>query len=509
VTYAQHTEVERKYDVPNRAVVPPLHKLGGVSAVGQPEPLFLEAVYFDTPDLALAAAGITLRRRTGGDDAGWHLKLPVSSQERTEGRLPLGDDQDGVPSVLLDRARVHVRDHPVQPVTKICTRRLVHRLLDDEGTVLAEICDDDVTATSPSGEAADLRWREWEVELVDGPVSLLDKVEGKLLAVGAARSNSPSKLVRAMGDRMPTTSGSRRWTNGRIISIAELLDSHMTEQLTRLKRQDMQCRENASASVHKLRIASRRLRAALATYRPVFLPGTTEDLRVELKWLGQVLAGARDTQVMRERLDEMVRTQPDELVLGPVGQLIDEELGASSEAGRAATMAALESERYFRLLDALDDFVRTPPYAKAAARLARRDLPRLLQRDWKRVRRADRTARRATDPSERDNALHEVRKSAKRLRYAAESTIPVLGKRAKQLAKMAGRIQEVLGEHQDTTVTRKTLREIGIRAHLSGENGFTFGRLHALEEMRATELERQYPALLARFPSDVGRWVKR
>jgi CHAD domain-containing protein len=508
VTYAQHAEIERKYDVPDQAIVPSLHEIGGISIVEAPETLLLEATYFDTADLALASAGITLRRRTGGEDAGWHLKLPVSAQERKEVRVSLDDEPDTVPTILLDLVRVHVRDHPVQPVTLIRTRRLVHHLLDGQGTVLAELCDDQVVAASPSGDAADVHWREWEVEVVDGPVSLLDDVEATLLAEGAAPSQAASKLSRALGNRIPSASGSQP-TNGRIISTGELLRGFLTEQVSRLKRQDLQCRENPSASVHKLRISARRLRAALATYRPVLLPGTTEDLRAELKWLGEALAGSRDAQVMRERLDEVVRAQPLELVLGPVGQRIDDELGASSQAGHADMMAALESVRYFRLLDALDDFVRTPPFADAAGRLARRDLPRLLQRDWKRIKLADRVARRATDPDERDRALHEVRKCAKRLRYSAESASPVFGGRAKQLAKMAKRIQEVLGEHQDTVVVRKRLREIGATAHLSGENGFTFGRLHALEELRATELERAYPALLARFPSNVGRWVKR
>jgi CHAD domain-containing protein len=102
----------------------------------------------------------------------------------------------------------------------------------------------------------------------------------------------------------------------------------------------------------------------------------------------------------------------------------------------------------------------------------------------------------ATAPDAGEHALHDVRKAAKRLRYAAESADPVLGKLANRLASRAEAIQELLGEHQDTVVARATLRDIAVRANGEGENGFTFGRLHGLEEARAAELRAAYPVVL-------------
>src|SRR5215213_912440 len=90
----------------------------------------------------------------------------------------------------------------------------------------------------------------------------------------------------------------------------------------------------------------------------------------------------------------------------------------------------------------------------------------------------------ADDPG-RDAALHEVRKAAKRARYAAEVARPVLGRRAKAFARRVKAVQKVLGEHQDTVVIRGELRRIGVQAHLDGENGFSFGRLHALQQASA------------------------
>ena len=88
---------------------------------------------------------------------------------------------------------------------------------------------------------------------------------------------------------------------------------------------------------------------------------------------------------------------------------------------------------------------------------------------------------RPTDPQQHDAALHEARKKAKRLRYAAESTTPVLGKPAKKPASVTKQVQQALGQRQDTVVSRQRLREYGVKAYIDGENGFTFGGLHALD----------------------------
>ena len=98
----------------------------------------------------------------------------------------------------------------------------------------------------------------------------------------------------------------------------------------------------------------------------------------------------------------------------------------------------------------------------------------------------------AGDAAERDLAFHDARKKAKRLRYAAESATPVLGKRARSLATDTKAIQQVLGIHQDTVVARDRLRAYGMQAHLDGQNAFTFGRLHALEQARAERAEADF-----------------
>ena len=108
-------------------------------------------------------------------------------------------------------------------------------------------------------------------------------------------------------------------------------------------------------------------------------------------------------------------------------------------------------------------------------------------------------ARRRACAHERDEDLHEIRKTAKRARYAAEAVRPVRGKSARRLARTMEDVQEVLGEHQDAVTARPVLRDLGVRAFLAGENGFTFGLLSMAEAADAEEARRRYRALRPRL----------
>ena len=81
-------EIERKYEATPETRLPDLTRAAGVSAVRHRGLMGLDAVYHDTEDLRLAADSITLRRTTGGSDAGWRLKFPVSTGIRDEIHAP-------------------------------------------------------------------------------------------------------------------------------------------------------------------------------------------------------------------------------------------------------------------------------------------------------------------------------------------------------------------------------------------------------------------------------------
>jgi CHAD domain-containing protein len=100
-----------------------------------------------------------------------------------------------------------------------------------------------------------------------------------------------------------------------------------------------------------------------------------------------------------------------------------------------------------------------------------------------------RRARQAPRGQARDLALHGARKSARRARYAAEVTRPASGQPAKKFARQMKKVQSVLGDHQDTVIARLAARDLGISAHLAGENAFTYGLLYERELHQAGRLQ--------------------
>jgi CHAD domain-containing protein len=482
-----HVEVERKYDVDAGFVLPDPSGLAGagVATVDEPVEHALEAVYHDTADLRLARARITLRRRTGGSDAGWHLKLPGDDGARTELHEPLGRAVENPPRALLDTVRGILRGAPTRPVATLRNSRVVRILRDAEGRALAEIADDTVTASAsgPDGAAELQAWREVEVELVDGDESLLAPVGEWLVEAGARPSGSASKLARVLSSRLPAAEPPAAGENG-APTAGDVVLGALRAQVEALQASDVGLRTDRPDSVHQLRVAARRLRSILAAYRSVLDRDRTEPLRDELSWFGGELSQARDDEVALAHLRDLVREQPPELVLGPVAARLQQADLAAGEAGRRQALATLDDDRYLRLLDSLHDLLDDPPVTPAAADPAPPVLRAAVRTAGKRMRRRLAAAHRA-DAGDREEALHAVRIAAKRVRYATEVGVDELGKPAKRLMKTAKKVQKVLGEVQDTVVTREHCRRQGIAASAAGENGFTYGLLHGLEEARA------------------------
>jgi inorganic triphosphatase YgiF len=203
----EHVETELKFEVSLHFVVPELSGLADGVTVTEPQVRLLVASYFDTRDLRLAATGITLRRRTGGTDAGWHLKLPVGAGTRRELQAPLGDAAaTTVPPELAALVASWVEDHPLQVVAVLETRRTVRNLVSADGQILAEVADDTVTGQIPSlsdSPAEPVTWREIEVELVSGGPQILAAARSRLAAAGARPSSSASKLGRLLSTPRP------------------------------------------------------------------------------------------------------------------------------------------------------------------------------------------------------------------------------------------------------------------------------------------------------------------
>jgi CHAD domain-containing protein len=225
-------------------------------------------------------------------------------------------------------------------------------------------------------------------------------------------------------------------------------------------------------------VATRRRRSALQAYGKIIDRSGTRELTDELKWLAGVLGDARDLEVLHARFTHAVEGLPEELVVGQVQARLTRFFTGREADARTALIAALDSDRYLALLAAVDGLLADPPLTRLARGKAPRQLSALVGRAHRRVAAHVKTADQLAPGEERDTQWHEARKASKRLRYAAEAAAPVLGKPAQRLVKQVKHVQELLGDHQDAVVARPVLREIGVQAHLDGENGFTFGILH-------------------------------
>lgn len=516
-----HPEVEMKFQVEDGYEVPSVVELAGPRddgvpwSQGEPEKQVLRATYFDTADLALARHGLTLRRRVGGADAGWHLKVPVSGVERSEIRLPPGRSASVVPRALQRLVRARAAGQPLVPVAKLTTRRAVHRVVDPTGDALLELADDRVSARRvlPLAGAGDVTgpeivWREIEVEALDGDGEVLAAVAAELRARGVVPAPHTSKLARVLQvDEHVTPAGRRKGTRPPTKSSASRVAlAYVSDQLEQLRAQDLLVRLDRPGSVHTMRVATRRLRSALATFRPAFASDVVVPLRDELKWLAGVLGTVRDAEVMHERVLDVV--QSEDAVPSPVAAEADAQLRSAHAAAREAALVELDSERYDRLLDDLEAFVLTPPTTRRGARPAKKTLRRGVATEYSRVRRLVERAGTATDPERRAELLHDARKAAKRTRYAAELASDTFGRDARTFAAAMESTQELLGQHQDSVVLRRRLRQLAESA-TDPVAAFTYGRLHALEEGRARDTEEQLPSVWAAASKKrLRRWLR-
>jgi len=249
-----------------------------------------------------------------------------------------------------------------------------------------------------------------------------------------------------------------------------------------LVRQD----NNNPRGVHQTRVATRRLRSDLRTFRVALDTQWAAELRAELGWLGGVLGAARNADVLQQRLTERGKALPPGSAAG-----VKEAMTALAEhraRAHAALLDALGSERAHILIGRLVEAEQAPPLAGEADRPASIALPRIVRGAYKAL---DRGVRSLADPPS-DAELHAVRIRAKRCRYAAEACAPALGKPARRLARAAEALQEALGELSDAVAAEQWLRDFSQQAG-SSAGAFAAGELAVLEQAAAFRARSRWP----------------
>jgi CHAD domain-containing protein len=489
-------EVEAKFRVHPPFQIPELvGERTGAASVDEPVQHELRAVYWDTSDLRLAREGITLRHRSGEGDSkdGWHLKLPIR-----EGRLPdastssrdevhAAGDSDTIPAALRGLVHPWSRTAVLGPVATLLTGRTVYLLHDSAGQPLVELTDDLVSVVNAGHVAG--RFREIEVEDRGGGYAAIEAVGSLLRAHGAVGGEFVPKVVRALGpqataDPDPPLPGEVSLDEPARVAVRDML----RRDVRRLITLDLSVRRGGDDAVHQMRVTARRLRSILKTFKPLLDPEWANSLRNELKWLADELGGARDNEVLLERLTRHLDEIPPELVVGPVQARLSQVIGANLETGRAFAAAMLDSERYIVLLERLVDAGWEPMTAPAGEQPTGEAIPGLIKKAWKKLA-ADVAD---LDPNGRDSvAWHKVRIEAKRLRYSCEAAVPMFGKPAKNLGKQAESLQDTLGENQDATIAADQLFEIAT-ARGGGTVAFTLGLLFARQTESAATARAQF-----------------
>ena len=499
-----HQENERKYDgLPN----PPLTaaELPHVARLRARGTERLDAVYYDTPDLRLLRRGVTLRRRAGGRDAGWHLKAPGPDGSRTETGLPLDtDDLHHVPPELIARTRADARGRPVEPVAHLRTRRELTLLLDEAGGTLAElardtvsarVCGATVRADGHTGPSDPVSWVETEVEAVDGGPDLLDEVDARLRRRGMQPSASANKLGRVFAAELAAEGPARRPDDERAAerpdgrapdSVGAALTTYLRSRFEDLRRLDPAVRLDEPDSVHRARVQVRRLRSALAAHRRILDRAATDPLDEELRWLGKVLGRARDAEVLGEGLGAQAAGLPPAGDPARVGATIRTWFGDAYRQAHLDAVQAMESPRYFDLLDALEELVARPPLT-ARAEHGRGEARRMLRKQRRRTGRRLRSALAGRSGPDRDQALHRARKAAKRARYAAESVTTLVPGPADRTTGLMKKIQKPLGAHQDGVMGEEALSGLATAGSEPDVPAFGLGMLYARQRADARQ----------------------
>ncbi|MBK4137548.1 CHAD domain-containing protein [Corynebacterium macginleyi] len=535
-------EVEAKFAVAESTQLPELTRLESVDHIAETRHHALSAIYYDTEDLRLTHAKITLRRRTGGNDDGWHIKIP-SESGRTEIHAELGEPVDGkyeVPQELVQQVRSVVRHNELNPIAQVDNNRTEILLADEQNNPVAEFCDDHVTAFSflPGGQQQS--WREWEMELAgelpgtEEGSHFIRRATSLLIGAGARVSSSPSKLTTALGDSYSNAPLPPALITPDVEkdSPAAAVIAALQANRDKLIDYDPRVRRDEWDSVHQMRVATRELRSHLQTFHGIVVGPQIEKIEADLKELANILGVARDAEVVEERWLELLESEDSDTLDAATREHISRDMGTAYRRAHRRIIAALNSEEYLELLESLDRLLANPPTAGSQsaedtdgtddcvgvdptgaaadnpaedgadtnaaeeesnaetgdtqtedvdvvmARHLEKAYNKLVKRHKKAV---DNWNNAELSLHERENYFHDMRKAAKKLRYAAEAAGSATKLKTKRLYKACKKMQSVLGDFQDSVTSRDKLLELAHNAHRRGEDTFGYGLLYQRE----------------------------
>ncbi len=425
----------------------------------------LDDTYYDTATWQLNRAGYTCRIRRKGDSAELTLKSMAEAtnglRSRRELNEPLESGEIGpaeAPGSSGAIVRAIAGRFPVEAQFRLQTQREIFNLSDAEG-IVAEVAVDETSI--PVGEDRPVRLARVEVEVEAGAVERARRFVEALVAENHLTEAGTSKFESALiatGKSVPPaveplgpTSVSPEMTAG------EVAYAVLRKQFGVLRANEPGTRlgEDIEA-LHDMRVATRRLRAAMAAFRPVLTP-RVQRFRDQLGWVAAALGEVRDLDVQLERMHEWRANFPPERAAAL--ESVEEILNTRRKAARKRMLTVLDSRRYERLCLSFAGALKAgPPKSFAPGRAPILAIaPDMVERRYKRLRKQGDLIKKASAPE----AYHLLRIDAKKLRYALEFVgNGIYGKPATEFSARVTAMQDVLGLHQDAYVAMDMLQEI-------------------------------------------------
>jgi triphosphatase len=437
--------------------------------------------YLDTDDWRLYRAGYSLRvRKRGGSTEATLKALPTEGSLRR--RMEITEDlPDGEARSLLEapgQVGRRIRDvggkRPLQLLCEVRTSRRPYLL--HVGPARAEVVLDETTIPVADSNRP-VRMRRVEVEVVEGAPEDLAAFVGELELGAGLRPATLTKFeagllsmglsAPALPDLGPTDADASR-TLGEVAFAA--LRKHFQ---TFLRAEPGTRMGDHPEELHDMRVASRRVRAALSVFRPA-LPARSERLRQELGWIADGLGAVRDMDVQLERVGGWTQDVPPE---GAGGSEIVEALEDIRRSARENLLRILDSARYARFVESFAVMLRRGPLrAQAPAwRPVIAEAPGLVRQRRRAVRKR---LKRVGHTDDKAPALHAVRIRCKRLRYLLEFLSDVYPQEIPDLTAGLVKAQDLLGAYQDSVVAGGQLRDLALAREdpLSPAAVFLLGR---------------------------------
>ena len=467
----------------------------------------LTTTYWDTAHRRLLRWGYTLRhgRASDGSEDGWTLRLGIPSRKKkgeqrcTEVQVP--GSRLYPPPAIRRLVRAVVRRGVFMPIATIITDRRRVKLAGRDQTDRLELSDDHVS--SIVGLRRGPSFRQIEIE-ADSPQAdeLTNEASDALIRAGAVPTDATKLEVVLGSTREPEIALPH---TGPDLSIRDVVRFAIGSGAERLIANDPAARIGSDPeAIHQARVATRRLRSDLKTLEPLLDQTSVSRIRDELHWVGELLGSVRDADVLIERVEEVGRTL--HLAKDPTSA-IAAELDQDRRRSHREMVDALTSRRYVNLVQTLIAAADGPPLANGVDgdRRAKPRVRKLVRKGWRRVSRQ--MKRFGPDPD--DEAMHEIRKRAKRARYAAELATAALDEGPSRLAGRLADLQDVLGELQDAVVAEERLAALVRDERITGGAAFAAGKLACTFGQARSDARSRWPAVWkAAKAKRLRRWLR-